>query len=265
MPNLGAPTHSNMRTTSTHIISSSARTLAPSSRLVESSSSSSTTTTRRNSAHQFPSRKIHVPPLPQNVALDVHAKPKARSSGVREDWEHPTSSSISNAFVTAEDCEHPARRQMRSSSVASRTPNSSRRFDAPSQKESSHHTLATTCSSSHADEPNQANEVELMELGRHSTTTARSQQSSRSSASSLHTSDPAVHVTMDTDKNDNKRRIHKWWLLLFLFAILVGLLVGLIVGLSVGVMLTSKNNMNADATSGSEATRDFDMAPTMTP
>ena len=259
MPNLRASTNSNM-ITSTHIISSSARPLAPASRL---ESSSSSTTIQRNSGHQIFSRKVPVPPLLQNVAADVHAKSKARSNGVQEDWEHPSTgnSSSSNAF-TAKDWEHPARRQLKSSSSAASmstsTPkSSSRRLDAPLQKKSSHRTVATTCSS-HADEPNQANEMELMEIGGPHPTMARSQRSSRSSFS-IHSIIDPDHVTMDTgaDNDSPKCHIRIRWLLLFLFAI-----VALIVGLSVGVLVKTKNS---NATSGLEATKDLDLAPTMTP
>jgi hypothetical protein len=64
---------------------------------------------------------------------------------------------------------------------------------------------------------------------------------------------------MDTDNDPPKRRTRKLWLLLFLFAI-VALIVALIVG-----VVTSKNSRNANATSGLEATKDLDLAPTITP
>jgi hypothetical protein len=259
MPTLGASTHSDM-TTSTHSSSSSAHPLASSSPLEPSSSACAT---RRNSDHQLPSRKIPVPPLLQKVAAGVHTKPKARPSGVRQDCEHPSSStstsartSTSNAFA-AEDWEHPARRQMKSSSAVNMsTPSSSRPFDAPLQKKSSDRTLATTCSS-RADEPNHtphANEVELIELGGRPTTAPS--QRSRSSAS-LHSSDPD-HVTVNIDSDPPKRHVRKFWLLLFLFAI-----AALIVGLSVGVATSKNNNRNTNAASGLEATKE--LAPTMTP
>ena len=208
MPNLGASTTSNL-IPNTYIISSSARPLAPASRL---ESSSSSTTIRRNSDHQIFRRDIPVPPLLQNVAADVHAK--ARSAGVGEDLEHPsTSNSSSSHAVTAEDWEHPARRQIRSSSpVASMNTSppskSSRRLDAPLQKKSPARTAVTT-RSSHADKPNQANEMELMELEGPHPTTARSQRSRRSSASIHNTTDPD-HATMNTDNDPPKRRIRKW-------------------------------------------------------